>query len=89
MTCPSIGGTPIDRLTGVLTRAFGIASAPLAKNRFRDINPSPVKGAFGLFDDNDKFPASVFTVVSMTDGKVIQPLRAYLPITCMARWPDA
>jgi hypothetical protein len=63
----------VDPAAGTMTRAFGVPSAPLPKNRFHDIDPSP-KGAFGVFDDNDKHPISVLTVVSMTDGKVLQQL---------------
>jgi hypothetical protein len=61
----------VDPRAGTMTRAFGIASAPLRSNRFHDIEPSP-KGSFGLFDDNDKAPMSVFTVASMTAGRIVQ-----------------
>ncbi len=62
----------VDPAAGTMTRAFGIPSAPLPKNRFHDIDPSRKNGSFGLFDDNEKHPISVFTVVSMTDGKIVQ-----------------
>jgi hypothetical protein len=61
----------VDPAAATAARAFAVPAAPLRKNRFYDINPSP-SGTFGLFDDNDKHPTSVFTLVSMTDGHVVQ-----------------
>jgi hypothetical protein len=64
----------LDPSAGTMTRAFGIPSTVVQKNRFHDIDPSRKNGAFGLFDDNDAAPTNVLTVISMTDGKVVQRL---------------
>jgi hypothetical protein len=63
----------VDPATATMSRAFGVPSTPVKKNRFHDIDPSGA-GTFGLFDDNDTVPMSALTVVSMTDGHVIQKL---------------
>jgi hypothetical protein len=62
----------VDPSTGLMTRAFGIPSTAVQKNRFHDINPSARHGQFGLFDDNDVVPTNVLTVVSMTTGAITQ-----------------
>jgi hypothetical protein len=62
----------VDPTAGTMARAFGIPAGPLGKNRFFDVDPSPATGTFGLFDDTEKHPTSAFTVVSMTDGHVVQ-----------------
>ena len=64
----------IDPAAGTQTRAFGIPSTVVKKNRFHDIDPSRNTGAFGVFDDNDVMPTNVITIVSMLDGKVTQKL---------------
>ena len=64
----------IDPVTGTFTRAFGVPSAPLPPNRFHDIVASERTGAFGLFDDNDRQPFNALTVISMSDGHVVQKL---------------
>ena len=63
----------VDPAFATMTRAFGVPSTPVQKNRFHDIDPSPA-GAFGLFDDNDTPPRNVLTVVSLTDGHLVQKL---------------
>jgi hypothetical protein len=62
----------VDPAAGTMTRAFGVPAAPLPPNRFHDIDPSPSRGTFGVFNDNERHPTSVYTVVSMTDGRVLQ-----------------
>ncbi len=64
----------VDPSAGTMTRAFGIASTTVKKNRFHDIEPSTKSGAFGVFDDNDNVPSNVMSVFSMTDGKAVQKL---------------
>ena len=64
----------VEPTAGTITRAFGVPSTVVQKNRFHDINPSLKSGTFGLYDDNDIVPTNVMTVVSMTDGKVAQKL---------------
>ena len=61
----------LDPAAGTIARAFGVPSTVVKKNRFHDIDPSHA-GAFGVFDDNDTPPMNAITVVSMTDGHVVQ-----------------
>lgn len=64
----------LDPAAGRMTRAFGVAAPPLPTQRFHDIDPSPAVGGFGIFNNNHQVPWSKLTVVSMTDGRVVQRL---------------